>query len=254
MPYTPTLDSYLDRRDKNKMAIDMKLADVTAEIEQIRRERLEAKKEHEAHLKEISQHISSLKVSFIKKRKELKIRSIQEYAAELKDDTTPSSILILQSNLCRALHHLFVERSQLKLVTNITKDLAALTDKQVSKLEEEKSHLEIKVLNKMAEVQQQEEKYKKACLKTIQNQSIEITQIQNKLDSQRSDSNLDRLATKISKLNTQLSSRKLCSGDFEKQAAVDVGPKRSLQRRSSGRREGMQKFSSFRRSIRNLVY
>lgn len=167
---------------------------------------------------------------------------------------------------------MFMEKSQLQLITDITKELNMYAHKQISDLVQEKIQLEMEVLNKMAAIQKQDKEHQEKCQELIDKQSLDIVQIQERMgiDTPRPDTKLDNLVDRISDLNSQLHSRKNESHqvprDFrlqkKKPSRRDFfmktkAPHHSFSEDSAdsaldGKRRRALRFSNFSTSLRNF--
>lgn len=84
------------------------------EIRRVRQERKRAMISHKKSIKLQCQHLESLRERIKTTRSEE--LPMYRYASELKDSETPTHILLLQAQVCRAVHHLCVDTAQLQML------------------------------------------------------------------------------------------------------------------------------------------
>lgn len=102
--------------------------DLRNEIGRIQRERATANKAHTARVNRTRQRMNLLHHQIEQVRaQEL---PVHRYASELKDSDTPSHILLLQAQVCRAVHFMSVDSVQLQVMKKLEKQLHNLVREQ----------------------------------------------------------------------------------------------------------------------------
>jgi len=94
----------------------------------IRLARLQSQARHEEHMMKKRQYLSTLIECFRQIRKQE--LPMHRYASELKHSNTPSHILVLQAQVCRAVHHVCVDAAQLQLLQRSLEALKLLAKQQ----------------------------------------------------------------------------------------------------------------------------
>jgi len=177
------------------------------QIAMIRAQREMANKAHEKEVQEKEQRIRLLRARIKMLRKDFhKHAAVHQYAAELKDENVPSYIVVLQAKLCREVHHMCVDEAQLKLSKRIAGKLAKFANKQVMDLEQERSLLEVQVLNSMAQLEVQQKELQQEYSEKVREQRMAVVDIQKEIgqESWEEESGIDNIMDRLSMLNTKL--------------------------------------------------
>ena len=98
-----------EKKDCHAAKVELK-----REIRRVRQERKRAMISHKKSIKLQCQHLESLRERIKTTRSEE--LAMYRYASELKDSETPTHILLLQAQVCRAVHHLCVDTAQLQML------------------------------------------------------------------------------------------------------------------------------------------
>ena len=112
-----------EKKDCHDAKVELK-----REIRRVHQERKRAMMSHKKSIKVQCQHLESL-------QEKIKTTRSQElpmyrYASELKDSETPTHILLLQAQVCRAVHHLCVDTVQLQMLERSKETLVLLAQGQ----------------------------------------------------------------------------------------------------------------------------
>ena len=197
--------------DKTKRAIQkstLEKDNLRAKIAMIRAQRELANKAHAKEVQEKEQRIRLLHARIKMLRKDFhKHAVVHRYAAELKDENVPSYIVVLQAKLCREVHHMCVDEAQLKLAKRLAAEMATFANKQMMDLEQERSLLEVKVLNSMAQLEIQQKELQREYNEKVREQRLEVVDIQKEIcqdSSHLDESGIDNIMDRLSMLNTKL--------------------------------------------------
>lgn len=101
------------------------------EIERIRQERDRSNETHAQEVKHLRQRLDEIR----SKMEQLRSREcpVHRYASLLKDEMIPNYILILQAQVCRQVHYMCVDATQLRLAKNTLETLKKFSRKQHEK-------------------------------------------------------------------------------------------------------------------------
>jgi hypothetical protein len=179
-----------------------------AEIDLMRAARKKAIENHAREVQEKKQRIRLLQARINTLLRDFhKYVAIHNYAVELKVQDMPSYIVILQAKLCRELHRMCAEDNQLKLLRKDVKRLGTFALKQLRDMEQEKSDLEVQVVNGMVKLDAQQKLLREEYNEKVHQQRLQVVDIQKDIsqDSRAwEDSRLDNLMDRLSILNTNL--------------------------------------------------
>jgi type II secretory pathway component PulJ len=167
-----------------------------------------ASKDHARVVQEKEQRIRLLQTRITTLRKDFhKHVPIHKYAAELKVKETPSYIIILQAKLCREVHRMCAEETQLTLCKSTVKSLGKFCLKQVREMEQEQSQLELEVLNGMARLEVQQKELQEDDNEKVHQQRLQVVDIQKNFSEDTrawENSGIDSIMDRLSILNTNL--------------------------------------------------
>ena len=180
-----------------------------AEIGLMRAARKMAIENHAKEVQEKEQRIRLLRARIKTSLRDFhKYLAIHNYAAELKVQDTPSYIVILQAKLCRELHRMCAADNQLKFLRKDVKRLGTFALKQLRDMEQEKSDLEVQVVNGMVKLEAQQKLLQEEYNEKVHQQRLQVVGIQKNITRQDAryweDSSLDHLMDRLSILNTKL--------------------------------------------------
>jgi len=120
---TVVSDIFHDNQQRNELKEEFR-----KEIERIRHERAVANNRHSEQVKQMRQRVNLLYHQMEQWRsQEL---PMHRYASALKGSNTPSHIIVLQAQVCRAVHHMSVDSVQLQLMENLNQALHTLARDQ----------------------------------------------------------------------------------------------------------------------------
>lgn len=179
-----------------------------AEIARVRAERDMANRQHQKEVREKEQRLRLLQTQIDELRKDFHKRlAVHKYAAELTVQDTPNYIVILQAKLCREIHRMCVEDSQLKLLRKADADFAKFAYKQMIDVEQEKDHLEVEVLNSMVKLEMQQRELQEEYNDQVRKQRLEVVDIQKHIChdvEQWKEPGIDAIMDNLSILNSKL--------------------------------------------------
>jgi hypothetical protein len=98
------------------------------EIQRIRQERELSKTSHAQVMENLRQHLVQIQERM--KQAKSKECPVHQYASLLKNEMTPSNIIILQAQVCRQVHYMCVDVAQLRLLENTLVTLKELAKEQ----------------------------------------------------------------------------------------------------------------------------
>jgi hypothetical protein len=193
---------------KRRPSLSTRKDTLRTQIELIREAREMAAKDHARVVQEKEQRIRLLQTRISTVRKDFyKHVPIHMYAAELKVQEVPSYIIILQAKLCREVHRMCAEDNQLTFCKNTVRSLGKFCLKQVREMEQEKSQLEVEVLNGMARLEVQQKELQEDYNEKVYQQRLQVVDIQRNFTEERragEDSGIDSIMNRLSILNTNL--------------------------------------------------
>lgn len=206
---TPVATKSVVAPDAKKHSLNsLEKDNLRAQIAMIRAQREMTNKTHDKEVKEKEQRIRLLQARIRMLRKDFhKHATVYRYAAELKDENVPSYIVVLQAKLCREVHHMCVDEAQLKLTKKIAAKMAKFANKQMMDLEQERSELEVKVLNSMAQLEIRQKELQQEYNEKVREQRRKVVDIQKEIGqdpSQLDESGIDNIMERLSMLNTKL--------------------------------------------------
>jgi hypothetical protein len=175
-----------------------------AEIDLMRAAREMAINNHVKQVQEQEQHICLLQARINTLLRDFhKYTAIHNYAAELKVKETPSYIVILQAKLCHEIHRMCAEDNQLKLLRKDVKRLGTFSLKQLRDMEQERSDLEVQVVNGIVKFEAQQRVLQEEYNEKVHQQRLQVVDIQKKM-SQDLGENLDSIISwTVSPFSTQ---------------------------------------------------
>lgn len=112
-----------ENQERNRVKKELK-----REIRHVRQERRGAVIAHKKHMKQLRKQLVTLEEK-IKTARSNEL-PMYRYASELKDSETPTHILLLQAQLCRAVHYMSVDAAQLQMMERTKESLVLLTQGQ----------------------------------------------------------------------------------------------------------------------------
>ena len=195
---------------KKKRALPDAKDNLRTQIAMIRAQREMANKANEKDVQEKEQRIRVLHARINMLRKDFhKHAVVHRYAAELKDENVPSYIVVLQAKLCREVHNMCVDEAQLKLAKRIASKLAKFGNKQCMDLEQEKSLIQVQLLNSMAEVEIQQKELQQEYSEKVREQRMAVADIQMEIGQvqsshEASNAGIDSIMDRLSMLNTNM--------------------------------------------------
>jgi len=175
--------SALDNNNHN--IVDQK-EKIKSQILRIRIERDFAKQRQFQNTEEKRHKLKTVTHTF-QKRHDAFIRdnSVRTYAPYMRSSEMPTYLLVLQAKVLKLLHQLCVADEQQKLVEVQSKRTVAGIRKEIFQLGEERTELELRMLNYMAEVQAEEQDMHKSyeSILSLQNEELELLQEVDEEDS-----------------------------------------------------------------------
>lgn len=195
---------------KKKRALPDAKDNLRTQIAMIRAQREMANKAHEKYVQEVEQRIRVLHARINMLRKDFhKHAVVHRYAADLKNENVPSYIVVLQAKLCREVHNMCVDEAQLKLAKRLNRKLVKFANKQCMDLEQEKSLIEVQMLNSMAEVEIQQKELQQEYSEKLREQRMAVADIQMEISQvpaieEKPTAGIDSIMDRLSMLNANM--------------------------------------------------
>jgi hypothetical protein len=168
---------------------------LNAQIVRIRLERDFAKQQQFQLLDDKHQTLKKLqKVFFQRQDVFFKDNSVRRYAPYMRSSEMPTYLLVLQSKVLKSLHQLCVLQAQKVLVEAQSKHTVAGMRREIIKLEEEHTELEIKMLNFMVQIQSEEQTMHTSYESLLSTQTEELEVLREAVDE---DDELEKIIDQI---------------------------------------------------------
>jgi hypothetical protein len=152
---------------------------MNSQILRIRLERDFSKQRQCQMLEEKYKKLKQLKKVFFQRQNDfIKDNSVRTYAPYMRSSEMPTYLLVLQSKVLKSLHQVCVLEEQKVLVEAQSKRTVAGMRKEVLKLGEEQTQLELQMLNCMVKIQSEEQSMHKSyeSLLSVQTEELEVLQ------------------------------------------------------------------------------